>query len=179
MTIEKLVQSYHVLIDEFLLLHQEALVAMNFELAFDIWCLFSDLLQSHIEVENQYLMGVFSRFCGDVRWPMSLYLHEHHKIIRLQSEVTTRLNDLQATPTRRGVVMLLDYQRSFKNVIEHHEEREEIALLKELQAQVPADVLAELMRELEAAWPSIDSLLEQKTLFEQRLASLDIYKLRL
>lgn len=171
MTIEKLTQSYHVLIDEFLLLHQEALVAMDFELAMDIWCLFGDLLQSHIDTENSLLFPAFDLQCVDVRWPVSLYLHEHHKISSLLHQVETRLQALQAKPTRRGVVNLLDYQRSFKNVIEHHEEREEIALLKELQAQVSANLLADLMLGLQAAWPNIDDLLEKKTVFERRLAN--------
>lgn len=172
MTIEKLTQSYHVLIDEFLLLHQEALVAMDLELALDIWCLFSDLLQSHIEIENTLLFPAFEQLCFEARWPVSLYLHEHHKISSLQQQVTVRLQALQAEPTRRGVVMLLDYQRSFKNVIEHHEEREEIALLKELQASASNDRLVDLMFKLESSWPTIDGLLEQKKAFEHRLASL-------
>lgn len=169
MTIEKLIQSYHVFIDEFLLLHQEALVAMDFQLADKIWQLFSDLLRSHIEAENTRLFPLAERLCTQARWPVSLYLHEHNKIISLQHEVAARLQTLYAKPSRRGVVMMLDYQRSFKNVIEHHEEREEIALLKELQAESLADALEEVYLTLVSVWPSIDSLLEQKADFERDL----------
>ena len=171
MTIEKLIQSYHVLIDEFLLLHQEALVAMDFQLADKIWQLFSDLLQSHIDTENTLLFPLVERLCTEKRWPVSLYQHEHNKIVSLQHEVAIRLQALYAAPTRRGVVMMLDYQRSFKNVIEHHEEREEIALLKELQAQASDEELIELIAALTAAWPSTASLLKQKSFFERCLGN--------
>ena len=39
---------------------------------------------------------------------------------------------LEASPSRRGLIGLIDRQRAFKGVLEHHEEREEIALLPEL-----------------------------------------------
>ena len=170
MSIEQLTQSYHVLIDEFLLLHQEALVAMDFELATDIWLQFKSLLDGHIEAENTLLFPAFDELCVEARWPVSLYLHEHHKILSLQTEVELRLQTLQGAPTRRGVVELLDYQRSFKNVIEHHEEREEIALLKEIDAQVEPQILKALHEQLQAVWPAIDSLLNQKEGFEKRLS---------
>jgi hemerythrin-like domain-containing protein len=158
MTVAELTQSYHEVIDELLLLHQEALLLARWPLAMDIWQAFSELLAMHIDVENKQLFVCFDKLCQTPRWPVTLYRHEHEKIITMMAQVEQRLKALVNAPSRRQTIALLDYQRSFKNVIEHHEEREEIALLAELMQVISPLEEQQLQEQIQANWPEIARL---------------------
>ncbi|CAH0991392.1 hypothetical protein SIN8267_01496 [Sinobacterium norvegicum] len=149
--VANIVAQYHRYIDRLLLLQQQALVARETELALGFMQLHRQMLSAHIEVEDQWLLSIATEQQQAWRWPASLYLAEHKKITRFLTREEQRLQSLAQRPTATQVIALLDSQRSYKNLLEHHEEREEIALLKEispLQQQQLQQRVSERWRQL-------------------------------
>ena len=145
-------------------------MVQDYDLAMAFWQLFKTAITAHVEVENELLFKAFAEHVKEPRWPAMLYEKEHEKIVAMMAKAEGLLAQLQntdrdASQRRRQILAVLEYQRSFKNVIEHHEEREEIALLQELEQFAPQDLLQSLYAVCEQRW-----LLPHKQLREQRLA---------
>ena len=146
-------EQFHGYLDELFLLHQEAIVAREWGLSLKALEIFGRLLRNHIEVEDRWLFPVHAEQCDDVRWNTSLYQQEHQKLLSLLLKVEERVERvIQSGANRRSVIELIDYQRTFKNVMEHHEEREEMALLPELDQQLADGELASVAKQCEREW---------------------------
>jgi len=100
----------------------------------------------HIEIENTRLLPHVPE---GARWAARVYLLEHERIALLADEYELRVRAVIAHPPRdeqarrRAVLLLLDAAHALRHVLEHHHEREEMALAHEL----PLDVQ-------QAAWAS-------------------------
>ena len=133
-SLDAVLKHYHQQLNERLLLQQDALIDKNITLALQIFNQFQLLMIDHLQVENLILLPLHAEIEG-VRWPSSLYKLEHDKIIKLMRKAERQLRSIQRhkhTDCRRDIVEIIDYQRSLKGVLEHHEEREEQGLLAEL-----------------------------------------------
>lgn len=92
-------------------------------------------LARHIEIENTRLLPHVPE---GARWAARVYLLEHERITLLSEEYALRVQAVIARPPRdeqarrRAVLMLLDAAHALRHVIEHHHEREEMALAHEL-----------------------------------------------
>ncbi len=160
-TLHALVSSQHRHLDELMLLHQEALLLQDIPLATRFLDLFDSLLSAHIEAENQHLIPALARQPSP-RWSALLYQKEHEKITAMLQKIQTQLQalpGLTGQPLRRAILALLDYERAFKNVMEHHEEREETGLLRELDAALPEAETRHLIQTLQPLW---DPLVRQQ-----------------
>lgn len=149
-----LVSRYHRQMNELILLHQEALLLQQPILAERFLALFRGMISAHIEAENAWLLPRLDTL-AEARWPALLYRKEHDKILAMLANAETRMHGLAGKTGqayRRAVLELLDYERAFKNVIEHHEEREEMAMLHELDQHVAVAELQQLVVTLEQAW---------------------------
>ena len=147
------VQCFHHYLDELLQLHQEALIERDAQLALGFWQLHRQMLRLHIELEEEYLLPVLERAVATPAWAASVYRAEHVKILALGENLATRLEELQHVGLgRRVLIALIDKQRSYKNVLEHHEEREEKGLLPELDATLAAPELARLNSACGQSW---------------------------
>ena len=82
------VSYYHRQIDEMLMLHQEAVIVQDIPLAEDALRLFTRLLKTHIELEDELLIPRHRALGKEVRWKTRIYEEEHSK-----------LHDLSATGT--------------------------------------------------------------------------------
>jgi hypothetical protein len=127
----------HQELDELFLLHQEAVILAEFESAIELLGCFEELHQFHMDFENEQLIPALSELGDPGRWPASLYSSEHDKIQELLQKTAGRLlslrdNGVSDKAMRRGIIALLDEQKTLKGVCEHHQEREEIGLLTEL-----------------------------------------------
>lgn len=118
--------------NEILHLHQEALLVQDLPLAISFLRLFKSLINTHIEWEESHLLQLHEDLVDEPQWKTLIYREEHGKIRDLLKEVFVRLNQTPVTNNRRWTIEILDYERVFKNVLEHHEEREEKGLLIEL-----------------------------------------------
>jgi len=81
-------------------------------------------LARHIAIENDRLLP---HLPAGARWPARLYLAEHERIELLADEYAQRLG-----ARRQAVLTLLDAAHPLRHLIEHHHQREEMALAHEL-----------------------------------------------
>lgn len=134
----------HQEMDELLLLHQEALIEQDLAAALARFDAFHERLRAHIELETRELLPLHEAL-AQPRWRTQVYALEHDKILALAAKIHERLRHpaLEAgagegpkpapdQALRRWIIHLLDDERTLKNVVEHHEEREEKGMLPEL-----------------------------------------------
>lgn len=153
-SLHSLVSRYHRHMDELILLHQEALLLQQTNLAERFLALFRAMISAHIDAENTWLLPRLDAL-AEARWPALLYRKEHDKILDMLTNVDAKMRLLEgktAQDYRRTVLALLDYERAFKNVVEHHEEREEMAMLRELDQHMDGAEVQQLALTLEQAW---------------------------
>lgn len=168
------VRRYHHYLDELLLLHQEALLEKDIALALGFWRLHGEMLRLHIELEEALLLPALERAVDAPAWAANLYRAEHRKVLQLADKLGDALGAIELRePTRRELIALLDKQRSYKNVLEHHEEREEKGLLPELAAALQEREISEMNSCCGEAWQALQ---ERQLATVRRLTScLDDY----
>lgn len=175
-SIVDLTQFAHQLLDEAIVIHQECLLEQELEWAqqsFDLYC---RLMQAHIEVENNIIFPLWRQLLdtqdkAQVKWPFVIYQKEHEKLLKMLAKAQSFLDQcrvpaLTRQARRRAILQALEYQRSLKNVAEHHEQREEQGLLPELQQALSLPQSQDLISQCNAIWqPGI----EQADLLMQQL----------
>ena len=128
------------------LLQQEALILHEYALAQQLWTVFATGLQQHIEFENRQLFATTMIEQHTWRWPASLYIQEHEKILSLMQKISDRYDAFMALTGRRqriAILELLEQQMQFRQVLEHHEAREEQDALQHLQLSKEAKEVQE------------------------------------
>jgi hemerythrin-like domain-containing protein len=168
------VHRFHLYLDELLHLHQEALLEKDIALALEFWQLHIRMLRLHIELEEQWLLPALERFVVKPAWGAAIYRAEHGKILSLGDKLSQTLGSLQhMVPGRRVLIALLDKQRSYKNVLEHHEEREEKGLLPELGASLSAGEIDQLNSTCGTGWDDLHQC--QRDTVARLIRRLDTY----
>lgn len=151
---------YHRALDEYLWCHQEALLEQDLPLAREWFALFREVFEAHIRQEDAVLLPRCEALGLAGQWPLLVYRKEHEKIAGLLDRTSAMLEQLpgghHAMP-RRNILQLLDYQRTLKNVIEHHEEREEKGLLPELDAALDPGERERLALDCAAVWSACEA----------------------
>ena len=165
------VSYYHRQIDEMLMLHQEAVIVQDIPLAEEALRLFSKLLKVHIELEDELLISRHEQLASEIRWRTRVYKEEHVKLFDLLGNIRQMLRKApEATEMRRWVIDIIDYERTFKNVMEHHEEREEKGLLLELDHELDKNTLDQIITQCHLVWQeTYDGLREEVEEIRQRL----------
>lgn len=124
------ITAHHLDLQQWFLLHQEALLCRHADFTSQSWAIFAEGLQLHLECENRYLFISDTTLLDQtqLRWNISVYQKEHAKIIKMLAAITAMLDDYAAFTGRRqrlSLLEILEKQSSFSQVLEHHEEREE------------------------------------------------------
>ena len=125
----------HQEMDELLLQHQEALIEQDLTAAQQHYSAFHALLQSHIALEDSLLLPQHQQL-EKPQWRSLVYSAEHEKLLQVAQLLGERLSrplPAERSPRLRAIIKLLDDERSLKNLVEHHNEREEKGMLPELQ----------------------------------------------
>ena len=91
---------------------------------------------------------------------MSIYEKEHDRIRRLFNNIINDLDwlseqQLNESQLRRNIIAILDKEKTLKGMNEHHEEREEEAMLKELDVQLGQRLLMELELDIKLTWAEV------------------------
>lgn len=135
-TISTRILAEHQEMDELFLQHQEALLEQDLPRAQARYAAFHTLLKSHIALEDSQLAPLHQQL-PNPQWRPLVYAAEHEKILQIAQIMAKRI----ATPLPtehsarlRHIIGLIDEQRSLKNLVEHHNEREEKGMLPELAA---------------------------------------------
>ncbi len=155
--LKEIIQQQHLDLRELFMQHQEQLLQGEFQIALDQLQQFKHYLQIHMQLEEQHVFPEFTNIERKSRWELSLYEQEHEKINthynRLVNDLTGLLKQkLNESQTRRNIIALLDREKTFKGMLEHHEEREEDAMLTELDEQLEPAKLEKLVDIIKATW---------------------------
>lgn len=130
----------HQELDELFLLHQEAILLEKFDAATQLLSCFKELHEFHRGFEEKQLIPKLDGLVNQRRWPATLYTNEHIKIQELLEKAEKNLlslskSQLSNQDLRREIIVLLDEEKTFKGLCEHHQEREERGILPELDEQ--------------------------------------------
>ncbi len=127
-------------LDDLFLLHQEEILLGHFSRAAQLLNYFRELHRVHMDFENDRLIPKLEEFDSAGQWPASLYKDEHTKVEDLLARTEDNLLILgqsrsEGSELRRETIELLDWEKTFKGLCKHHQEREETALLPDLDRQ--------------------------------------------
>jgi len=164
---------FHRALAQLLTMHQEALLIDDMMLALNVFDLFADALQRHLDVENNLLLPLHRTLVKEHRWAQLVYEKEHDKLLQMTARIRRELvalADVRGRARRLALLEVLDYQRSFKSVMEHHEEREEQALLPELDSCADSEIFQQTYAQVSLVWQRYLAELEpQQVALEQYL----------
>lgn len=163
-SLSQCVSYYHRQLDELLMLHQEALIVQNLDAANAALRIFAKFLKAHLDLEDELLISLHDGLKIEKNWRTLIYQEEHKKLVDLLGNIQNTMSrppEDEKEELRRWVIELIDYERTFKNVMEHHEEREEKGLLTELDNNLDKGELNRLITRCHLDWQECyDSLRE-------------------
>jgi len=144
-------------LDQLFFVHQEAVLVGELPRAIEALHRFAEAHSLHKNFEDTHLLTRLAELDDPGDWPASLYSHEHNKIDDLLArleEHLVRLNTrgLAGTALRAELIELLDREKSFKGVCEHHQEREEAGMLPVLDQQTDTAWRTAIIEPFVAAW---------------------------
>jgi|TARA_B100000315_G_C14457225_1_gene531983 hemerythrin-like domain-containing protein len=147
----------HQELDELFLLHQEAILLEKFDAATKLLSCFKELHALHVGFEDKQLIPKLDGLVNQRRWPASLYTSEHAKIHELMEETEKNLlslskGQLSNQDLRREIIALLDKEKTFKGLCEHHQEREEKGIFPELDKQTDEKWRIEIIKPFLKEW---------------------------
>lgn len=145
----------HQHIGELFLVHQEALLALDVELALSKLTRFERELRAHMRVEEDLLLPVYARAGRIQGGPLEFYTGEHKRMLEFLERFTERLERLKQDPTnlKREVIELFDEQALFKHLMQHHDMREENILYPTLDKVTSEEERWELLSKCgDVAW---------------------------
>lgn len=125
----------HERLDALLHAHLLDIVGADFGAALEHLRRWRQELAQHIEIENTRLLPHVPE---GARWAPRVYLLEHERIALLADEHLQRVQAAARQPLqgeterRRAVLALLDGAHALRHLLEHHHEREHMALAHEL-----------------------------------------------
>ncbi len=125
----------HRQLDALLHAHLLAVVGADFPSAWRQLQRWRRALARHIEVEETDLLPCVPE---GARWPARLYRLEHERIVLLADEYAVRVAALASRAPRgerarrEAVLGLIDSAHAVRHLLEHHHQREEMALAREL-----------------------------------------------
>jgi hypothetical protein len=146
----------HFHLDELFLL-QEALLQAKLDNALIILKIFKTCHDLHMRFEDDKLIPKYASLPEQGKWDATLYQQEHQKVLELYKKIEQGLSwlvqqDLNLSQLRRNIIKLLDRQKSFKGLCEHHQEREESSLFVELDRQSDANWRVEIRTSFSEIW---------------------------
>lgn len=120
---------------QWFLFHQESLLLGNDDFAQQSFSIFSLLLNTHIQFENEMMLSASNIQVNDLQWELTVYQKEHEKILKMLANLQSDLARFFLLKGREKRLALLDVfakQQVFRNVMDHHEIREERDLFQHL-----------------------------------------------
>jgi hypothetical protein len=79
------------------------------------------LVELHMRHEEELLLPIYLRAEPSRRWPGVLYTGQHQRMRELLDGAAARLEALGNNVHSRELIALLDYERTYKHLVEHHD----------------------------------------------------------
>jgi len=155
-----IIHSQHLDLRELFLQHQEKLLQGQLNEALSCLDRYNLCHQTHAQLEERYLFPEFAKIKKQSKWDVSLYEKEHGKITSLLETIVKDLHWLNKqqfsdSQLSRNIIVLLDKEKTFKGLTQHHEEREEDAMLKDLDEQLERSKIRELVSDIKFTWVEV------------------------
>lgn len=137
--------------------HQELLVLPAPRQALEVLKTYRQLLAVHLEQEEGFLFPIFQREPAHPRWPLVLYAGQHAKLLKLLDRCLISLERAveREGVTRRFVIQLLEFETTYKHLLEHHDGAERQGFFPALDAKSTlaerTEVVAQCLSEWNAA----------------------------
>lgn len=142
----------HTELDRRFFVHQQALLDRDFVLATARLDAFLEVLLQHLADEEDLVLPKYEARGGDATdAPLRLFLGEHARIRDFLADFARRLERLRDRPDDRALLVLLDKEASFKNLLLHHDLRERNVLYPFLTARLSEAEQTALLADLR--WP--------------------------
>jgi len=140
----------HEQLDELFYQHQEALLKLDVSLALERFDVYERRLREHIRHEEERLLPVYERAGRIEGGAVVFFTGEHKRMLEFLTRIRARVEDLIAKPANleREIISLFDQQAMFKQLVEHHDQRERNILYPTLDK-----VTDENERRLLLEWP--------------------------
>lgn len=160
-----LIHKQHLDLRELFLRHQEFLLQGQFDDALTSLNHYDVCHQAHAQLEERYLFPEFVKLERQSRWDVSLYEKEHEKIVILFENLSEGLHwlseqQLSESQLRRNIIAILDREKTFKGLTEHHEEREEEGMLVDLDEQLKKKHIKQLVSDIKYTWLEVVASIE-------------------
>ncbi len=136
-SLKTIIAQCHRELNQLFFLHQEVVLIGELPRAIEALDRFAVAHTLHKNFEDTHLLTRLAELDDPGDWPASLYTHEHNKIDDLLTRLEKELarfskQELAGTALRSAIIELIDREKSFKGVFEHHQEREEAGMLPAL-----------------------------------------------
>ncbi len=156
-SLKAIISQCHQELNQLFFLHQEAVLIGELPRAIETLHQFTKAHKLHKTFEDDHLLTRLAELADPGDWPPSLYRHEHNKIDDMLSRVEESVVRISAssqtgTALRIEIIELLDREKSFKGVCEHHQEREEAGMLPALDKQTESAWRAAIIEPFLKAW---------------------------
>jgi len=139
-SLKSVIAQCHQQLGKLFFVHQEAIFLADLPRAIETLQRYTEAHDLHKRFEDEHLLTRLAELEDPGDWPASLYSHEHNKINDLLTQLEENLDRLNTrkltgTALRTELIELLDREKSFKGLCEHHQEREETGMLPALDRQ--------------------------------------------
>ena len=124
-------------LESLLAAHQAALLDRDLKSARDRLDRFRAALVSHIEDEERWILPAYEELPHTTESYSKLYRGEHRKLLAIATEIGERLDALTDDPSAAEVISLLDRECFFKDLMSHHDVREQNDLYPVLDKALP------------------------------------------
>lgn len=118
----------HAALEARLLEHRLEVMRRDLDAAGRTWRGFSELLQRHIDDENELVLPPWEQACAETPAERGgapdIVAREHAKLEHHLAEIEARLHALQPTSARAAFLALLDREKILVDLLEHHDLRE-------------------------------------------------------
>jgi hemerythrin-like domain-containing protein len=151
----------HERLDELFLSHQEALLEGNLSEARTVLAVYRELLELHMRHEELVLLPRYQRMGPSPAWPVELYSGQHERMRELLSGASERLAriDENGPGKRRQIIALLDFERTFKHLSEHHDLAERRGLFPALAIKLGKHEQGKLVGQCLREWRHLERAL--------------------
>ena len=116
----------HTQLDTLFLHHQEALLALDIASALQTLTEYEQSLYAHMRYEEELLLPVYERAGRIQGGAVEFFTGEHKRMREMLARIEETLDHLWRSPAdlRRHIIKLFDREAAFKQLVEHHDQRE-------------------------------------------------------
>jgi len=153
--------SLHTRLDEHFAWHQELLLDRRLSEAKQSFGAYVELLELHMRHEEQLLLPIYARVEPQERFPLVLFTGQHQRMRELLQSAAARLEQLsgEGSALARAIIELLDHERTYKHLGEHHDGAERQALFPALDRLATPDEGEHLTRACFSEWLAAEARL--------------------